>query len=73
MLLLLLRAAQASCYDALCAHCNATTQLDDRSLFQCLLIRENPETIRNQSETVPVTVGIHTVTVETVDITLKGL
>ena len=67
MLRLLLRAAQASCSDALCAHCNVTTQSDFHIRFQCYSIRIIPETFRNRFGTVPETVGIHTVTVETVD------
>ena len=71
MLRLLSRVAQASCSDALCAHCNVTTQPDYHNRFQCYLFRRIPETVRNRLETVPVTVGIHTVTVETVDNSLK--
>ena len=71
MLRLLLRVAQASCSDALCAHCNVTTQSDYHIRFQCS-IRIIPEPARNHLGAVPVTVGIHTVTVEALDILLKG-
>ena len=68
MLRLLSRVAHASCSDALCAHCNVTTQPDYHNRFQCYLFRRIPETVRNRLETVPETVGIRTGTVETVDI-----